>query len=266
MHRLRTNETTPDSGPEEPMEKVTYAYELKADTWDRCDNLWLFGEFFADESYCHEPPPDRKFRLMVVAALRAVWEHLSDPRSRAAVEASEEYADTQEPTLLTRAEQDAEAASKEVAEPWDANDAAKCLAHLTAWMAWQSLDPDFNSDPGCPPWVETVTNLETDDIPGRTRTQAAALHLRLFRDIFGNPFRHISIKADWLTPTVTSLAVAAYEERSLPSGELESARLGVLADALEDAGCDNANILTHLRGPGPHVRGCWAVDLLTGRS
>ncbi len=65
----------------------------------------------------------------------------------------------------------------------------------------------------------------------------------------------------WLTPTVTSLAIAAYEERSLPSGELDTARLAILADALEDAECDNTDILTHLRGPGPHVRGCWPVDL-----
>jgi hypothetical protein len=88
----------------------------------------------------------------------------------------------------------------------------------------------------------------------------------LLRDIFGNPFRPVSINPAWLTPTVTDLATVAYEERALPSGELDPARLAVLADALEEAGCDNADLLSHLRSPGPHVRGCWAVDLLTGRS
>jgi hypothetical protein len=88
----------------------------------------------------------------------------------------------------------------------------------------------------------------------------------LLRDIFGNPFQAVAVDPGWQTPTVTSLAAVAYEERALPSGELDPARLGVLADALEDAGCDNAELLGHLRGPGPHARGCWVVDLLLGRS
>jgi hypothetical protein len=58
------------------------------------------------------------------------------------------------------------------------------------------------------------------------------------------------------------LAQVAYDERNLPSWELDPARL---ADALEEAGCADADILSHLRGPGPHVRGCWAVDLLLGK-
>src|SRR2546429_581311 len=57
---------------------------------------------------------------------------------------------------------------------------------------------------------------------------------------------------------------AASDDRVLPGGHLEAARLAVLADALEEAGADAA-LLDHLRGPGPHVRGCWCVDLLSGR-
>jgi hypothetical protein len=87
----------------------------------------------------------------------------------------------------------------------------------------------------------------------------------LARDIFGNPFRPASVEPEWITPTITNLATAAYDERVLPSGELDPARLAVLADALEEAGCDNADILSHLRSPGPHVRGCWVVDLLLGK-
>ena len=67
------------------------------------------------------------------------------------------------------------------------------------------------------------------------------------------------------TPTVNSLVEAAYQERDLPSGHLDPARLAVLSDALEDAGCTDAAILDHLRGPGPHVRGCWALDLLLAK-
>jgi hypothetical protein len=69
-----------------------------------------------------------------------------------------------------------------------------------------------------------------------------------------------------LTPDARSLAEAAYEERQLPSGHLDPARLSVLSDALEEAGCADTDILTHLRSPGPHVRGCWAVDLILGKS
>jgi hypothetical protein len=87
----------------------------------------------------------------------------------------------------------------------------------------------------------------------------------LVRCVFGNPFRPVSSTPAWLTQTVTKLATVAYQERSLPSGELDAGRLGVLADALEEAGCSNADILGHLRSPGPHVRGCWAVDLLLGQ-
>jgi hypothetical protein len=63
---------------------------------------------------------------------------------------------------------------------------------------------------------------------------------------------------------VKRLAEDAYEHRHLAEGTLGPARLSVLADALEEAGCTNADLLTHLRGPGPHVRGCWVVDLILG--
>lgn len=66
----------------------------------------------------------------------------------------------------------------------------------------------------------------------------------------------------WNEQTVSKLAQAIYEERSLPDGTLDALRLAVLADALEGAGCTDRSLLSHCRGPGPHVRGCWAVDLL----
>jgi len=78
-------------------------------------------------------------------------------------------------------------------------------------------------------------------------------HSRFLRDIFGNPFRPATIDPGWLSSTVVSLATAIYEERAFD-------QLLILADALEDAGCNNAAILNHCRQPGEHVRGCWAVD------
>jgi hypothetical protein len=89
--------------------------------------------------------------------------------------------------------------------------------------------------------------------------------IALVRDIFGNPFRPVTLSPAWSTSTVISLARTIYDARQLPSGLFDNQRLGVLADALEDAGCNNADILGHLRGSGEHVRGCWVVDLVLGR-
>lgn len=81
----------------------------------------------------------------------------------------------------------------------------------------------------------------------------------LLRDLYGNPFRPVRIEPLSRTPTVLAIAQAAYADRLF--GDLP-----ILADALEDAGCADAQILEHLREPGRHVRGCWVVDLLLGKS
>jgi hypothetical protein len=86
-----------------------------------------------------------------------------------------------------------------------------------------------------------------------------AKQVSLLCDIVGNPFRPVTIDASWLTSTVVSFATAIYDERAFD-------RLPILADALEDAGCDDADLLNHCRQPGEHVRGCWAVDLVLGKS
>jgi hypothetical protein len=119
----------------------------------------------------------------------------------------------------------------------------------------------------------------------------------LLRDIIGNPFRPVVVNPDWITPTVLSLARAAYEERPgrlcghcnglgrttpivlggyvrcdtchatghIEDSTLDPVRLAILSDALEEAGCTDEIILVHLRSPSSHVRGCWALDLLLGK-
>ena len=77
----------------------------------------------------------------------------------------------------------------------------------------------------------------------------------LLREIFGNPFCSITIAPSWLTSTVQQIAETIYSERAFD-------RLAILADALEDAGCTSQDILSHLRQPGVHVRGCWCLDLV----
>ncbi|AMV27478.1 hypothetical protein VT84_23965 [Gemmata sp. SH-PL17] len=80
----------------------------------------------------------------------------------------------------------------------------------------------------------------------------------LLRDIVGNPFRPVTFFPSWRTSTAVTLASQMYESR-------EFGAMPILADALQDAGCDNADALDHCRGPGPHVRGCWVVDMVLGK-
>jgi hypothetical protein len=75
------------------------------------------------------------------------------------------------------------------------------------------------------------------------------------REVFGNPFRPVAIDPTWQTPDVVALAGRIYHDRRFD-------RMPELADTLEDAGCTDADLLGHPRGPGPHARGCWALDLL----
>jgi hypothetical protein len=90
----------------------------------------------------------------------------------------------------------------------------------------------------------------------------------LLREVVGNPFRGVAVDPGWLAwnaGTPGRLAEAACEDRQLPGGILDNARLAVLADALDEAGCEDTEILGHLRQPGPHVRGCFVLDALLGR-
>jgi hypothetical protein len=88
------------------------------------------------------------------------------------------------------------------------------------------------------------------------------LNARLVRDFVYNPYRSIAFDRSVVTPTITSLAQAVYDDRRMPTGLFDNHRLGILADALEEAGWDNTDILGHLRNGGEHCRGCWVVDLV----
>jgi hypothetical protein len=95
-----------------------------------------------------------------------------------------------------------------------------------------------------------------------------AAQAALIRDVFGGALRPLVVDRRWLRwdrGAAATLAKGCYEDRRLPAGSLDAARLAVLADALEEAGCADVGLLGHLRGPGPHVRGCWALDLILGK-
>jgi hypothetical protein len=75
------------------------------------------------------------------------------------------------------------------------------------------------------------------------------------RDIFGNPFRPVAFDPRWRTSDVVGVARAIYDDKAFE-------RMPILGDALMDAGCEDEQVISHCRGDGPHVRGCWVVDLI----
>lgn len=110
---------------------------------------------------------------------------------------------------------------------------------------WEPQDPDR-----C---LARRLSLRLDD---EVKSQVCSV----LRDLFGTLlFRSITLDHFWLTSDVVALAETIYQDRQFD-------RLPILAGTLQHAGCNNDEILSHLKGPGPHFRGCWVIDLLTNRN
>jgi hypothetical protein len=189
---------------------------------------------------------NRKLRLYACGCCRRFWGLLRDERSRGAVEVAERYADGL------------------------AGYAKLQGAQRRARAVWQELAGDhWGAAWGTPEMWAMRTAAQAAAAAGREAWRAAwgvadehqGGHPDTLREVFGNPFCPVPLAPAWLAwegGTVVKLAQSIYDERAFD-------RLPILTDALEEAGCDNADLLGHLRGPGPHARGCWAVDLLLGK-
>lgn len=223
---------------------------------------------------------ERKLRLFAVECCRRVWALLPDERSRRSVLAAEAYADGK----LSEADNETirEAAYevyKDKHPPGSGWPNAVTGMLSSGWEAAQAavqvLVPytsTFDALRGAmvvgEPVVEAIAFAasEGEDIPKAMKDflrHAAArveheTHCDLLRCIFGNPFRPVTFAPSWRSETAVSLASGIYEERAFD-------RLPILADVLEEAGCDNSDVLNHLRGPSPHARGCWVVDGVLGK-
>jgi hypothetical protein len=240
---------------------------MDAQSWRRTDRTARI-RFLARRPECASG-----LRLFAVACVRRVWGRLADKRSRSAVEVAERLADglcgEEE---VRRALAAAETAAREAGgagRPDTAAEAALHAARAALWCLCGDADRSAEhaafaaactvprSPRGSPGWATAIRAAEAAE----RRVQKALLD-----DLFGDPFATPPrLEPAWRTTTVVALARAAREERVLPAGTLEGVRLAVLADALEEAGCDDTAILAHLRGPGPHAAGCWALDALLGR-
>jgi hypothetical protein len=209
----------------------------------------------------------RLLRLFGAACCRRAWLDLTDARSRDAIAALERFADSpgkQPDQAELKAAYEAAEAAVEQAIPnsraWFAARVVDAAAEPTLawWTARWSADL----------WLTAVGRADKDAGdrvgPGFRKREKAAV-AGLLRDVIPNPFRPVTVDRAFITPVIQALAQAAYDERTLPSGELDPVRLSVLADALEEAGA-GGEVVEHLRSKGPHVRGCFVIDALTGRA
>jgi hypothetical protein len=226
----------------------------------------------------------RKLRLFEVACCRRIWKFITDAQCRAVVEITERSADApvDEEAVLAL---NYDALTDDCGGPGEPQRMAYMVAGHVGYSFVRVIHglPPFTDAQGLPfplgDWHDAVGAAEGAALVialsrgARTTSQARdvaeeALQSQLLRDLFGDPFRLVpEIRPEWLRwngGALGTLAQSAYAERTLPEGTLDAALLALLADALEDAGCTDAELLGHLRGPGPHVRGCWAVDLILG--
>jgi hypothetical protein len=231
---------------------------------------WLSRDWHQMLGYLdeHQIGSDRRWRLLGCGVARSMWDMTTEPVCREAVHAAEQWADGEITAAV--AEQIQESASM-VAWP-NPQEAAPYTADL---VASETIRLDTGADAMwygawlCGMAWEAIAALDRPTyevrLPRWKRETAA-----IITDIFGAILSSAKPLASGLLAQndrrIMLLGQAAYDGRILPSGHLDLTRLAVLADALEEADCDNADILSHLRGPGPHVRGCWVVDLLTGRA
>jgi hypothetical protein len=204
---------------------------------------------------------DRKLRLFTVACARLVWEKISWEFMRNAVETAEKYADG----WVSREE-----LNSSFMEVWAVVTQGTQGGH-EAYRWLHSSEQHIQVYGLCQVTMYTLKGLNNLPVMDNWR-QGARLtgqyQPNLLRDLFGNPFRPVCFDPAWLTwkdGIIPKLPRVIYEARKLPTGHLDRDRLSILGDALEDAGCTDPDILDHCRGPGPHVRGCWVVDLILGK-
>jgi hypothetical protein len=213
---------------------------------------------------------DRKAHLFASACLRRLWHWPGLAEHRWAVEVLERYADGAATPEQVRAAAVALRAAREAAtwvmggvwnQFFDELEERHTQALPTAAITCQAMSIAAGR------LARTAAGLEDGRPEDEQRAPEQRAQCDLLRCIFGNPFAAAPhIDPSWLVwngGTVKRLAESAYEERLLPSGMLDTARLTVLADALEEAGCASEEILGHLREQGKvHVRGCFVLDLL----
>jgi hypothetical protein len=205
---------------------------------------------------------DRKFRLFSVAACEPLRLIIQSPRTFSALDAAEAFANSRISSAELLATYTA-AWSHHRTRYGDAYGVIPAQVHNAEVVCLYPTTQDPHRDrkkyeaENDAPYALLIADFI--DHPDSTKPSRPRL-VRLLRDIFGPlPFRDIAAHPSWLTTDVLALARGIYDDKAFD-------RMPILADALQDAGCDNPDILSHCRVEGwEHVRGCWVIDLLLGR-
>jgi hypothetical protein len=203
--------------------------------------------------------PPRRLHLLCAACCARVAPLLVDARSRGALETLVRYADG------AATDDDLRGASESALGAFDdLCDAAGDRYHqdpaaTAAWAVWTAATSEWDSLAGGDTLAGIAQGVLAQSAAAATDSaDEGAAQAGLIRDICGSPFHPVTVDPEWFTPTVVSLARQMYDTRDF-------SQMPILADALQDAGCDNADVLDHCRGDGPHVRGCWVVDRVLGK-
>jgi hypothetical protein len=242
---------------------------------------WLHWNDLSDmlrviEEVVGESASGRKLRLAACSFARRIQSALVVPLVRSAIELAEDFAD------FRASREQLKVVRRAMAEAVD--DARQVLIRDKQFIT------DWIDDPENAEWrlgvaidqlpvsnrsrlVEPLLQLRDFDVdllnevsgitgrlldPYRWRADELSQCL-ILRDVLGNPFRQAGFDSVWRTDTAVLIAKGMYESRDFGA-------MPILADALQDAGCENDDILNHCRDAnGIHVRGCWVVDLVLGK-
>jgi hypothetical protein len=265
--------------------------------------MWMVGPLVRPRSAAkgaEEPRPDRspscrewrdrKARLLICAACRLVWHLLPGGHGRPFrefIETLESVADERatehdlqreydrlsrtvlpnsswSDVPLARAERAAQEINRTLTAPLV--EAVWWAMQAVNWIGWQETEVCQDRSGllwldyiVAAAWSEAAEPGDPIDEPNAGSVPMSAAISHLIRDVSGNPFRPVEFGPEWRTDTAVLLARQMYASRDFSA-------MPILADALQDAGCDNETILSHCRDVNRvHVRGCWVVDLVLGK-
>jgi hypothetical protein len=223
--------------------------------WLTCTEPTLMTEYVRLNHLASE----RKLRLLSIECGRRFLHLLGDERSRRAVEIAEGFVEG----IVTHKER-AKAAADAVDAASEARSQRKTGAAIAAAVAaarmvgsdWPLFAQRFG--PSGKAGQEYAWHAVRDSVFFTGKKDQCML----WCELVGNPFRPAAVASScfaWNDGAVRKMAQAIYDDRAFD-------RLPLLADALEEAGCNNQDILDHCRSAGEHVRGCWVVDLILCKS
>ena len=219
------------------------------------DALAMLNVLFPLRGFDSGEPQSRKSRWYLLACARQRWEQLPGV-CRAVVSFAEQIygSRTTNKLLRERVYPHAESLYHSCGEVGEMNELGQTLVQLGLAKP-ADVQVEVDTDPeilaglaylAYSPFSRTVPIFR--QIPDEFHSAD------LIREIFG-PRESVRLEPMWLTDNVCHMAAEAESDLSL---------LPILADALQDAGCDRQDLLTHLRHPGPHLRWCWALALVLG--